>query len=313
MSKPLRRLPVSTLALLLVTVTAHAEPFTFVALGDTAYNGERDYPVYRALIQTINRSKPAFSIHVGDVWGLEPCGEPQIARVSGFFALHDHPLIYTPGDNEWTDCWARLMGGYDPAERLQRLRTAFFKDKWSLGQHPITLVRQSTASPRKRYAENARWSKDEVLFFTVNVPGSNNNYRLSDLPSMTEATQRIEADVAWIRDSFRIAREQRFKAVVMAYHAEMFDDIKRSDGPFSAIIHEIRIAATRFDGQILLIHGDAHRFTIDRPLLELRGESEPSLYANVTRLQVYGAPEIKAVQVTVDTTRLAVFGFTPLY
>jgi hypothetical protein len=301
------------LAVLLVSVKARAEPFSFVALGDTAYNGERDYPVYRALIQTINRSKPAFTIHVGDLWGLEPCGEPQIARVSGFFALYDHPLIYTPGDNEWTDCWMRFMGGHDSAERLQRLRTAFFKDKWSLGQRPIALVRQSTAPARKTYPENARWSKDEVLFFTVNVPGSNNNYRLGDLPSMTEATRRVEADVAWIRDSFRIAREQGFKAVVMAYHAEMFDNIKRQDGPFSAIIHEIRTAASRFEGQILLIHGDAHRFTIDRPLLELRGEAEPSLYGNVTRLEVHGAPEIKAVQISVDTTRPAVFGFTPLY
>jgi hypothetical protein len=33
----------------------------------------------------------------------------------------------------------------------------------------------------------------------------------------------------------------------------------------------------------------------------------------VTRLQVYGAPELRAVRVSVDTEMPWVFGFTPLY
>ncbi len=37
------------------------------------------------------------------------------------------------------------------------------------------------------------------------------------------------------------------------------------------------------------------------------------LYANITRLQVYGAPELKAVQVSVDTETPWVFSFQSLY
>ena len=61
-------------SLLAITLAASslgsaAAGFRFVALGDTAYNGERDYPVYEALIDRINARQPAFSIHVGDIWG----------------------------------------------------------------------------------------------------------------------------------------------------------------------------------------------------------------------------------------------------
>jgi len=44
-------------------------------------------------------------------------------------------------------------------------------------------------------------------------------------------------------------------------------------------------------------------------------EDEPDKlrYQNLTRLQVFGAPEIRAVKVTVDTDSEAVFGFAPFY
>ena len=54
------------LASLIIACPSLAQPFQFVALGDTAYNLPDDYPVYRALIQTINSTNPAFTIHVGD-------------------------------------------------------------------------------------------------------------------------------------------------------------------------------------------------------------------------------------------------------
>ena len=54
------------LASLVIACPALANPFHFVAVGDTAYNLPDDYPVYRALIQTINSTNPAFTIHVGD-------------------------------------------------------------------------------------------------------------------------------------------------------------------------------------------------------------------------------------------------------
>ena len=44
-----------------------------------------------------------------------------------------------------------------------------------------------------------------------------------------------------------------------------------------------------------------------------RGEVDQPLYGNIVRLQVYGAPELKAVKVGVDTETPWVFSFEPLY
>ena len=302
----------AALAVVLASALGHAQPFTFIALGDTAYNGERDFPVYRALIAAINKANPAFSIHIGDIWGVGNCHDAHYAQIEGFFASYQQPVVYTPGDNEWTDCRSNVMGGYDPSERLAKLRNTFYTKPQSLGAHPMALVRESDVSPYKTFVENARWEHDRTLFFTVHVVGSHNNFRPQDRPALIEANERMQANVAWMRDSFRVAREGGYKAVVMAMHAQMLHGDDTEDGPFGAIIEELKLGSERFGGQVLLVHGDSHQFQVGRPLLVQRGEGEPSLYTNITRLEVYGAPEIGAVQVSVDPDTVGVFGFTPL-
>jgi hypothetical protein len=296
----------------LATTTGHAAPFTFVALGDTAYNGERDYPVYRALIAAVNEANPAFSIHIGDIWGAGNCNDAHYGQIAEFFALYRGPVVYTPGDNDWTDCRRRAMGGYDSAERLAKLRSVFFAKAQSLGSQPMALVRESDVSPYKTFVENARWERDGVLFATVHVVGSHNNFITTDPNALAEAAARMQANVSWLRDTFRVARTGNYRAVVIALHAEMFAEDHSEDSPFGPIIDELRLGAERFVRPVLLIHGDYHTFTVDRPFLVKKGEGEPSLYTNITRLQVYGAPEIAAVLVRVDPDSIGVFGFTPL-
>jgi hypothetical protein len=306
---------IAALVALLAALPARAEPFSFVALGDAPYNGERDYPVYRNLIKTINTAAPAFSIFIGDIWGIGECHDRSLQRIDAFFRLYEQPLIYTPGDNEWVDCGRRLSGAFAPAQRLQKLRSVFFKDGFSLGRSRMPLVRQSAVSKYKAYVENARWEKSDVLFVTLHIPGSSNGYRYDDPSSMTEASQRTAANIAWLRDSFRIARERDMKAVVLAYHAEMFGPAAptAAPGPYTALLREIRLASDRFARPVLLVHGDAHQYKIDRPLMELQGESSTSLHANITRLQVFGSPEIKAVKIGVDIDTPWVFSFSPLH
>lgn len=301
---------------LLCAAPSHAERFTFVALGDTAYDAARDQPIYEALIEAINRSKPAFTIHVGDVWGLDHCGNEEIQEVAETFRLFDHSLVYVPGDNEWTDCHYRLAGAFDPAERLAQLRKVFFSEPVSLGATPMPLISQGRISPYATYTENVRWQKGGVLFFTMNVTGSGNGYRYDDKNALLEAQERNAANVAWLRDSFRIARENAYKGVVIAVHAEMFWGKSAQEafrGPHGIVLREIRTASERYGGPVLLVHGDSHEFVVDRPFIESQGELELPRYANVTRLEVFGAAEVRAVQVSVDTDTPWLFGFEPLY
>lgn len=299
--------------LLLLCGLAQAQPFSFVALGDTAYNGERDYPVYRQLIGKINAAQPAFTIHIGDIWGAGDCHNERIDRIRGFFNEYAGALIYTPGDNEWTDCDSPTMGGYESIERLDKLRSTFFNNKNSLGRKPIALARQSEVPSFETFVENQRWEHQQVVFLTINVPGSNNNFQPGDLVDMTEAFSRNQANVAWLRDGFRLAQERNAKAMVVAFHAEIFDSRGQRYGAYVSILEELRQGAERFGKPVLVVHGDSHQFTVDRPLLQSRGEAEAPANANLVRLEVFGAPEIKAVKVNVEPDTPWVFSFAPLY
>jgi hypothetical protein len=87
----------------------------------------------------------------------------------------EQPLIWVPGDNDWTDCWGRYgpatMPYSDPLERLAFQRILFASTPESLGQETLTLTRQSSG-----YPENVRWAFGPVVYLGLNVQGSNDNY-----------------------------------------------------------------------------------------------------------------------------------------
>ncbi|MDP3745697.1 MAG: hypothetical protein Q8Q88_01480 [Phenylobacterium sp.] len=344
-------------ALVLLAQPARAETFSFVALGDTAYNPAVDYPVYEALIQKINKTRPAFSIHVGDTWGALPCTEEQHRSILGWFAKYDHPVVYTPGDNEWADCrkpevleaYSRYVGGKatpadlalllplrgldagmtsagydDPLGSLALIRKVFFDKPQSVGGKTMPLVRQPNVSAFKDTAENTRWEKGGVVFATLSAPGSSNGFLMQNEARAAEAIARNRANVDWIKSTFAEAKAKDAKAVVISLQAAMFVEGDGGEfsgkelrggfeGPYYWLALAIRDLGGRFGKPVLLINGDFHDFIVDRPFMVSQGEVKPPLYANITRLQVYGAPELKAVKIGVDTETPWVFSFEPLY
>lgn len=342
---------------ILLAAGAHAEQFHFVAIGDTAYNSARDYPIYERLIDAINDSNPVFTIHVGDTWGVKTCTEENHTWVRGWFDKYTHPVVYTPGDNEWTDCreayvleaYSRVVtgqgtaddakvldsvtgldnamvgAGYDDTlESLSTIRRVFFDRPESMGSVKMPLTRQADESDFKETVENVRWQRDGVVFATVSVPGSQNGFVINDARRAQEAVTRNNANVAWIKDTFAAAANDDAKAVVIALHAGMFFDADGgefsnkelrggTDGPFYWIALAIRDLAESFGKPVLLINGDFHEFVVDRPFFVSQGEVDLPKYGNVTRVQVYGAPELRAVRIDVDTDTPWVFSFSPLY
>src|ERR671919_2379805 len=78
-----------------------------------------------------------------------PCDDPvyqhEFARMESF----QDALIYTPGDNEWTDCHRPAAGAYDPLERLGFLRSVFFSEptaRWA--SESWTLSSRARSTPR---------------------------------------------------------------------------------------------------------------------------------------------------------------------
>ena len=302
------------LATLFVTPAA-AEPFSFVALGDTTYAIPADHPLYARLIDTINAAQPAFSIHVGDTKGHGDCGRGFQASQREFFDRFTGPVFYAPGNNEWADCWKANRGGADPSEILALMREIFWSRPESLGRTRLPLVRESDEIKGfEEFRENARWSFGGTTFATLNLAGTHNNQELRVEKHWREFVRREQANLAWIKAAFAAARSAGHRALVFAFHSNPFDTALRfENGPFEPLVASITAEADAFDGQVLLVHGHNHQFIVDRPLTRLDLDGPTVTHPNLTRLQVYGWPDMKAVRVTVDVSKPWVFSFEPLY
>lgn len=276
--------------------------FSFVALGDLPYGGTKSsYQLYKSLIDRINLSSPVFSIHVGDFKsGSTLCSDEEFANQREHFQLFNRGVIYTPGDNEWTDCHRASNGSYDPIERLSVLRTFFFQSKLSLGQNPIVVESQSEIDPKySMYIENQRWQHNDVLFATLHIVGSNNNFESRDPAAVKEFFEREQANVSWIKDAFSLAHFKNFKTLVFAFQADvfesknLFEDFPGASGYKKAIGDTLLPLAQEWGKPVLIIHGDSHRFRIDQPFT-INKKTLP----NVTRLIVPGADDVRAVKIT---------------
>ena len=76
-----------------------AEPFTFAAMGCLPYGrhagGEE---AFGRLLVEINRQRPAFAVHLGDILGSdERCTDELLLRRRGQFDSVETALVYTPG------------------------------------------------------------------------------------------------------------------------------------------------------------------------------------------------------------------------
>src|SRR5215471_6619630 len=107
------------------------DSYTIGLFGDMPYNalGKSQYP---ALLADINRGHVAFSVFDGDLkaGGDGPCSDSLYTTALENFNMLDRPLIFVPGDNDWTDCWGRYgtstLPFSDPEERLDFERMLFF-------------------------------------------------------------------------------------------------------------------------------------------------------------------------------------------
>ncbi len=295
------------LALLLACLPARAEVFSFVALGDLPYGTpSQSYPVYRRLIASINQTRPAFSIHVGDIKsGGSLCSDEEFESQRQLFELFEQAVIYTPGDNEWTDCHRRSNGSYEPQERLRALRRLFFASDRSLGTAALSLQTQSTLMPEHAaFVENRRWWHKGVLFATVHIVGSNNNLQPEVPGALEEFQARDGANRAWIRAAFDVAREGRARALVLAMQGNpllgrnLLEDFPKSSGFRGSVGQTVLPLAAAAGLPVLLIHGDTHRPRMDQPF---RLDREP--VRQLHRLEVPGDSDVRAWQVTVDLTR----------
>jgi hypothetical protein len=294
-----------------------AQTWSFGLFGDLAYVPEREVQL-DAVLADLNRTPMAFVAHVGDLGGPREgsCTDALWARRFQQFNASTNPLIYTPGDNEWTDCHdAQGVKGGVPMERLASLRAKFFIGDETLGQRRFALMRQSSDPKFAAYRENVRWDIGGVTFITLHVVGSNNN-RGRTAEGDAEYAERMVANLAWLRAGFAHARASASRAVMIIQQGNIFPALppfpgSPKDGPSGQT--ELREAVAKealaFIRPVALVHGDSHFFRVDKPFM-IRGAKDP-IVPNFTRIETFGDPNHHWVQVTVDPADPNVFTVRP--
>jgi hypothetical protein len=274
---------IAFLLALVLGVPASAAQFAFAAFGDVPYNAAEDLQLV-GMIAEMNREPLAFVMHVGDFKGGHvECSDELFLQRREWFGLSHHPFVFIPGDNEWVDCrrphWARR----DPLERLGKLRELFFAEDTTLGQRTLRVERQT----RRGYPEHLRWTIEDVVFATLNVPGHDNNARMPQ-----ESARRTAAVLDWMREVFAAARKRKHPAVVLGLQANPWF----RPAAFETILATLAEEAQRYSGSVLVVHGDTHWYRFDQPLVDPQSGRKVE---NVTRLEVHGSPFVNWVHVTV--------------
>jgi hypothetical protein len=280
------------------------EAFVFGVMGDTPYN-DREEKHFVAMIERMNAEPLAFVVHVGDIKsGSAACSDALFEKRKAQFDASAHPLVYTPGDNEWTDCRTGGKNARDPLERLAKLRELFFSEPLSLGRSRIATEMQTERSPGcTAYPENRSWSRSAVRFVTLNVPGSDNNVGF-DRASDEEARCRDEANRIWLERAVRESEDAGTRALVVAIQANPWRTTK---GVYRGLLAQLQQAAQRLRKPVLFVHGDTHTYRADYPFVDAVGQP----VANLTRLETFGSPAVGWVRVTVNPADPEVFRFEP--
>jgi len=295
--------------------TDQTQAQTVAIIGDIPY-GPEQIAAFPAEIKQINADPDVGGvIHLGDIKnGSSRCDTSYLeARLADFQSFAD-PLVYTPGDNEWTDCHRSNNGGFLPTERLDAIRRLFFpRPGRTLGQRKARVEYQS-----RRYPENTTVELGGVRYGVVHVVGSNDDQApwfgdrkdatgklVPETPTESalrarEYTAREAAALRWIDRIFDAAQDEGAPAVVVGMQADMWDGDAANQSAFAAIKAVLADRAARFAKPVLLLEGDSHQLKVDTP---------PGQPSNLTRIVVQGSTSVphEWLRLHVDPSKPKVF------
>jgi 5'-nucleotidase len=281
-----------------------AAAVNLAVFGDTPYGAVQiaDMPNF---IASVNADPTIVeAVHLGDIKnGSTACNTEYFQFVLDGFNQFTRPLIYTPGDNEWTDCHRANNGAYDPLERLSTIRSMFYPAPGqSLGAAKKQLFAQSTVPGFSTFVENTMWFQAGAVFATLHVVGSNDSLLpwFTDAPAgsmkvddparrTAEVAARQAATLDWLTRAFATATSENAKSVILLMQADMWDALANTTG-FNPIIQKIAQLTLAFGKPVLLMQGDSHLFKVDNPLAAgdaPHGVATP--VPNLTRLVVQGS------------------------
>src|SRR5882757_6843644 len=311
--------------------------------GDLPYSDLQAQVGVPNLIADMNGQKLAFTVHDGDLkagngtpGSVTPtiCSDALYTQGLNYFNSLKAPAIFTPGDNDWTDCDRPSNGGFSSLERLDHERALFFSTPVSLGQHRLHQEVQTAplclgVNGMVPCVENRRWTLGGVTYATINIQGSCNNL-CETAPNPAEFAARNQADILWMQETFEEARTLNSAAIMLITQADPGFDLSdgtraplrdpktlaETDGQpdgFQEYLLALRAEVIAFRIPVAYVHGDSHYFRVDKPFQDALGRR----LENFTRVETFGDNaangdnDVHWVKVLVDPRSREVFAFQP--
>jgi hypothetical protein len=308
-------------------------PYAIGLWGDLPYNSAQATIGVPNLMADMNRQNLAFTAHDGDLKsGGSECTDAVYTQALGYFSSLRAPAIFTPGDNDWTDC--DRTAGYSSLAQLDKERALFFSTPFTLGQHRLRQQVQTAAlclgmSGNVPCAENRRWTLGGVTYATLNIQGSCNNL-CDTAPDPAEYAARNQADILWMQQTFAEAKARHSAAIMFISQADPgFDATDGTRGPvrdpntlaetdgqpdgFQEFLLALRDQVITFQKPVAYVHGDSHYFRVDKPFLSATGVR----LENFTRVETFGdhaengINDVHWLKVLVDASSREVFAYQP--
>ncbi|GAB47311.1 esterase-like activity of phytase family protein, partial [Mobilicoccus pelagius] len=241
-------------------------------IGDVPY-GEKQVAAFPGMIDDLNAAKPVAAMHLGDIKnGSTVCSDEYSSWVKSQFDRLRMPLVYTPGDNEWTDCHRTNNGGYNPLERLGKIRSTFFATPGVTNGRPAPIASQAS----RGFPENVSFRYPGVSAAAIHVVGSDNGRlpwtgeKEATSAQLAEEQARMAASIDLVEQTFATARAKKDRAVAIAMQADMFDPTYEpkpgTNQAFAPLVQKLVDETNDFDGRVYLLDGDSHVFHVDEPL-----------------------------------------------
>jgi len=260
--------------------TAPSKKVSFVAIGDMPYK-KQEVAMLTApngeIVKAIKQLNPDVLVHFGDIksGGTSCTDDLLISRREQLFNLLPFKAVFTPGDNDWTDCDRRMLfSRFNELERLDFLRTHYFSgDGDKLTRDIANLTRQP------QLIENATWTINDLVFGTLNVPGTNNgrveiSFEVSKV--LDEADRRDTLNEEWVNQLFEQARNA--DGLVITFQGDIYqpshkkypvvctkDNRQKCDG-YMRIRQHIEQKSAQLSKPVLIIHGDTSAYCFHQPI-----------------------------------------------
>jgi len=264
----------------------------FSALGDMPYKKKEaemlqspNGKIYLAL----RKENPSVVIHYGDFkkskWDCTD--ELFLKQREQIYQLNPGKVVYTPGDNDWTDCDRKKLSlPFDELGRLQYLRELFF------GKHNRLSEKLPFFQRQKELIENSAWRIKNLQFGTLHIVGTNNardEILMNDKErALQEVEKRDKANLQWITYLFEKAKTA--EGLVIAFQADIY--IPEKGKPDSICTKDVRQKCDAYKVYREILERKAKEY--QKPFLIIHGESDPYCFyqpnKNITNYWLLNGP-----------------------